>query len=207
VRSINFVITFISSPRSTPPREFEPRRPSNSSLTSAELRGLCGRLAPLRQVEENLIALLSGHTAAPPRRRSLSQIRDAEDPESEAGLKTSKMLQEIIFPSRGGWKQKFNPSRRSIESEQTETTDGQPRRILAELSDDMMKLWEDPSVQSLLKLAEIRLDEQPGLWVSSKSTPCLISSAHHRQLFRSNIACYKGGLCPSTRWLWSIRAT
>lgn len=86
------------------------------------------------------------------------------------------MPQEIVFPSRGGWKQKFLPFRRSIESEQTETTDGQTQnfqlqRMIATSADDMMKLWGDSSVQSLLKSAEIRLDEQPGLCVSSKSRP------------------------------------
>ena len=99
------------------------------------------------------------------------------------------MPQEIVFPSRGGWKQKFLPFRGSIESERAETTstDGQTknfqlRRLVAASADDMMKLWGDSSVQSLLKSAEIRLDEQPGLWVSSKS-PDLISQCSSSTAF------------------------
>jgi len=168
VRSINFVITLITSPRPIPVREGEPHRPSNSSQISPELRRLCIRLAPLRQVEENLISLLSGRHA-PTRRRSQSHLQDPEgDQENDppSATKGLKSLQEVVFPSQGRWKEKFSSTRRRSEDSQLPagvgSSDGHSR-ILTALTDEMVNLWEDQSVQTLLLSAEIRLDEQPGL--------------------------------------------
>jgi guanine nucleotide-binding protein subunit alpha len=172
VRSINFVITFITSTRSVPAREGEPSRPSNSSLITPEIRRLCIRLEPLRQVEDNLISLLSGR-AAPPRRRTLSQLKNIVDPEVESLPKATKLPQELVFPSEGRWKEGFSrPARLSLDSQHpgailsvNQSKDGQSLRILAALGDEIMRLWEDSTVQSLLKSAEIRLDEQPGFFL------------------------------------------
>lgn len=45
--------------------------------------------------------------------------------------------------------------------------DAQSRRILAALGNDIANLWKDDFVQQSLKEAEIALQEQPGLYVSS----------------------------------------
>jgi len=95
-------------------------------------------------------------------------VKDTEA--SEADSKSQRLPQEIVFPSEGRWKEGFNRPRLSLDSQRpgsvssvNQSQDGQSRRILASLGDAMVKLWEDPTVQSLLKLAEIKLDEQPGL--------------------------------------------
>ena len=97
-------------------------------------------------------------------------MRDTEASEAESLSKTQRLPQEIVFPSEGRWKEGFNRPRLSLDSQRpgavssvNQSQDGQSRRILAALGDEMVKLWEDPTVQSLLKLAEIKLDEQPGL--------------------------------------------
>jgi guanine nucleotide-binding protein subunit alpha len=125
-------------------------------------------------VEDNLISLLSGR-AAPPRRRTLSQLKNIVDPEVESLPKATKLPQELVFPSEGRWKEGFSrPARLSLDSQHpgailsvNQSKDGQSLRILAALGDEIMRLWEDSTVQSLLKSAEIRLDEQPGLYVCS----------------------------------------
>lgn len=161
------MITFVTSTRTIPTRDGElPPLPPNSSQISLELRRLCVQLGPLRQVEENLISLLSGRTA-PPRRRTVSQLKDADDPEVESLSKVTRLPQEIVLPSEGQWKGFGRTTRLSLDSKQPtpQSQDGQVRRTLATFGDEMVKLWEDSMVQSLLKLAELRLDEQPGLYV------------------------------------------
>lgn len=49
----------------------------------------------------------------------------------------------------------------------TDHEDAQNRRILAALGDEIADLWKDDFVQQSLKEAEIALQEQPGLCVSS----------------------------------------
>jgi len=117
-------------------------------------------------VEENLISLLSGR-AAPPRRRTVSQLKDTDDPEVESLSKVTRLPQEIVLPSEGQWKGFGRTTRLSLDSQQPtpQSQDGQSRRMLAILGDEMAKLWEDSMVQSLLKLSEIRLDEQPGFFL------------------------------------------
>lgn len=169
------MVTFITSTRPFPTRNGESSRPPNSSQITPEARTLCTKLAPLRQVEENLILILSGR-AAPPRRRTTSQTQDRDDPEDECPSNASRLPPEIVFPSKSRWKGGFGLTRLFLDSQQpgsvssvNQSLYGQSRRILATLGDEIVKFWNDPTVQSLLKLAEIRLDEQPGLYVCSSS--------------------------------------
>jgi len=118
-------------------------------------------------VEENLILLLSGRIA-PPRKRTLSQAKDSDAPDSESSQKASRLPPELVFPSEGRWKASFGRPRLSLDSgvsSVNQSKDGQSRRIMASLGDEIVKLWEDPTVQTLLRLAEIRLDEQPGFFL------------------------------------------
>jgi len=101
----------------------------------------------------------------------VSQMKDTGDPEVEPS-KATKLPQEIVFPSKDRWKQVFAPTRLPLDSQQAgvvssvnQSQDGQSRRILAALSDEMVKLWEDSKVQALLKSAEIKLEEQPGFFL------------------------------------------
>lgn len=172
VRSVNFIITFVNAPKTRESSRnhdaSSSRRPSNASTISAELRKLCVRLAPLRQVEEDLIAMLSGRPA--PSRRSRNKQYDELG--EDWSVSKPNVLQEIAFPSGGRWKQTFSLSlsRRSEESSSGSSTrsadsskDGQTRRILAALGEDITALWKDPTVQTFLQKAEIALEEQPGL--------------------------------------------
>ncbi|KAF9530040.1 guanine nucleotide binding protein, alpha subunit [Crepidotus variabilis] len=169
VRSINFVISFVSSSRLPPPREDKARRPSNSSQLNPELRKLCIRLAPLRQVEEKLISLLSGRMVPARKGRSKRDSVDEDDvsvyslPDSQK--EPQKLPQEIAFPSNGGWKVNFTSMMGRGQSPFEANEGDQATRILTTLTNDMVALWKDQSVQMLLKQAEIRLDEQPGFFL------------------------------------------
>ncbi|KAJ3513146.1 hypothetical protein NLJ89_g3115 [Agrocybe chaxingu] len=163
VRSVNFVVNYIST-RNQGIRDApfgHERRASNSGPLTADLRKLCIRLAPLRQVEENLIKILSGRL--PPRSLDdpIGRVNQAYNPAKAP---------EVSIPSGSGWKQALSLKRRSEESQNTRSTaerseDGQSRRILAALGDDIAALWRDPVVQQTLKAAEIALDEQPGFFL------------------------------------------
>lgn len=165
----------MTSSRALPARDGKPRRPSNSSQISSELRTLCIRLAPLRQVEEMLISLLSGRLVTARRHPppviddDQSSLYSVADSQKEA----QKLPQEIAFPSNGGWKVNFQTLLAQRASEDSSVANARRAhnrdvpRILSALANDMTTLWADQSVQKLLKSSEIRLDEQPGLYSAS----------------------------------------
>ncbi|PPR01953.1 hypothetical protein CVT24_011102 [Panaeolus cyanescens] len=193
VRSVNFVVNFISSrsySRDTNAVSFIRDRPSSSSLASTtpsvttatsistELRKLCIRLAPLRQVEENLVKFLSSAGAGQDPTSSYANGEHASD--KIKGMLTYHPLKasEVSIPSGSSWKRGLSLQRRS-EDALTEAShgssgsqtlaersdDGQNRRILAALGEDMAALWANSTVQQSLASAEIALEEQPGFFL------------------------------------------
>ncbi|KAF8156718.1 guanine nucleotide binding protein, alpha subunit [Crassisporium funariophilum] len=172
VRSANFIVNFIST-RNQGLRDSasnHQRRPSTASPMSPDLRKLCIRLTPLRKVEENLINALAGRKPTP----KSSVITDETAVMQQQPYNPARAT-EVSIPSGSGWKQAFSLQRRSEESttsssrSSTRTNelseDGQNRRILAALGDDIAALWKDASVQQALKAAEIALEEQPGFFL------------------------------------------
>ncbi|EAU82769.1 hypothetical protein CC1G_10888 [Coprinopsis cinerea okayama7 len=179
VRSINFLVNFLSS-RLTNLRDSTNQhshslstQSSSSSLHSSassppskkngqntELRKLLVRLAPLRQVEDSLARALSGGSLS----NSSSPFSPAYNPAKAP---------EIAFPSGYGWKKALLSGRKlgsgnggnggNGSSDMSEF--GQASRILAACGEDIVKLWNDPGVQQILKAADIALDEQPGFFL------------------------------------------
>ena len=148
VRSVNFILNFLAGGFSglrdsaLVKQEHQPAY----GIMTAELRKLCARLAPLRQVEESLSKALSGSSDKGQR------YNPAKAP-------------EVSIPSGSGWK-KALAARRSEESNVSragELDDGRNRRILAACGEDIARLWNDPTVQHSLRSADIALEEQPGL--------------------------------------------
>lgn len=191
VRSVNFVVNFISNRSGSNDSNGVPTirdRASSSSLTSAttasatipsippELRKLCIRLAPLRQVEENLIRFLSNGTGMALPHVSYNPVTGEQMSEKLKSMLAYHPLKasEVSIPSGSSWRRGLKRrSEDALTDESNASTgsytlaersdDGQNRRILAALGDDMAALWTNRVVQQSLKSAEIALEEQPGL--------------------------------------------
>lgn len=174
VRSVNFIVNLVLS-RSQGLREsVQNHQRTPSSVISPDLRKLCIRLAPLRQVEESLIKFLSGDES--PRSDDTSGVNSQPYHPAKAP--------DISIPASNKWKQALSTQRVSVDSRPSSTRsgdkfgDGQSRRILAALGDDMAALWKDNTVQEILKSSDIALEEQPGLYVifNLKSLLYILSS-------------------------------
>ncbi|KIM46923.1 hypothetical protein M413DRAFT_7609 [Hebeloma cylindrosporum] len=162
VRSVNFIISFLTrnqqgkqGGRDSIGSNHQRKASAAGAAVSPEIRKLFTRLAPLRQVEENLIAIISG--------RSTSKSSDGS--QSQSQYNPSKV--ELSVRSGSGWKQALSLVRESVESSESSTRsiDHESRRILAALGDDIANLWKDDHVQQSLKEAEIALQEQPGFFL------------------------------------------
>ncbi|KIM42104.1 hypothetical protein M413DRAFT_70485 [Hebeloma cylindrosporum] len=162
VRSVNFIINLLSrsqSQRDSIGSNHQRKGSTAGATVSPELRKLCARLAPLRQVEENLITIISGRSAT--KSTDGSQFQSHYNPTNSI---------ELSIRSGSGWKQALSLVRKSVESSGSSTRsvdheDAQIRRILAALGDDIATLWKDDFVQQSLKDSEIALQEQPGFFL------------------------------------------
>lgn len=137
-----------SSPTVTTPKEYPP-------LTSDHLK-LKMRLAPLTQVEAALIRRL-----LPP---------DQVEGLSRSNLTAPPFHQEISVNSSAAWKNAFNRlirnsgGRDSCDSIDLNWSDPQdPGVVLHACSDDMVKLWVDPTVRKLMEIEKMRPEEMAGL--------------------------------------------
>ena len=115
------------------------------------------RLAPLIQVEAALIRKL-----VPP-----DQVEDF----SRSHLSSPPFPQEISVNSSTGWKTAFNRLLRNTNGrESCDSVDlinwsdpDDPGVILHACSDDMIKLWADPTVRRLMEIEKMRPEEMAGL--------------------------------------------
>ncbi|KAF9480954.1 G-alpha-domain-containing protein [Pholiota conissans] len=165
VRSVNFIVNFLLSQTSSVRESASsPRRRSSGGPLSSDLRRLCVRLGPLRQVEETLLRTLSG--------RSTFTSFDERSAVNQQTYNPAKAT-EVSLRSGTGWRQGFSlsssksddSSGSSSRSDTMVGEDGQSRRILAALGDEIATLWKDPYVQKALQAAEIGLQEQPGFFL------------------------------------------
>lgn len=159
-----------------------------------ELLKLKLKLAPLLAVEGVLIRRLtpdgSGETEATQLTRSHGGT-NSQNGNGDAGAPSgvglggtkSSIVKEVAVNSTKPWKDTFNKlvhgegQRESFESGDGIDWDDpeDPGRVLHELSDEMIKLWNDPITQLLLEKQNIRMQELAGLYVvprfSSPSSP------------------------------------
>ncbi|TFK41558.1 guanine nucleotide binding protein, alpha subunit [Crucibulum laeve] len=156
VRSVNFVLNFLSS-RFPGLRDANPELHSNTELTfSDELRMLCARLVPLRQVEESLIKAVSTSESMP---------ADV----SKAQIYNPARASEVAIPSGTGWRKIHALKRYSSESKSRASNENpesrQNRCILGALGADISSLWRNTTIRRCLKSAEVRLEDQPGFFL------------------------------------------
>lgn len=125
------------------------------------------RLAPLLQVEEVLIRRLS--PSGSPNFDSAHLAPLTNLPYSERSKNPTK---EVAVNSTTQWKGAFTRfitnTRSSFESDRAIDWDDpdDPGVVLHACSEDMARLWGDPTVKKLLRLKQLRLEEMAGLFVS-----------------------------------------
>ncbi|KAJ7128961.1 guanine nucleotide binding protein, alpha subunit [Mycena crocata] len=163
VRSIRLIINalaeaeaFASSP--TPPSPDDPVYPT----LTPELLTLKMRLLPLQQVEEALLGKLTPGGSIKSPNPPLTEL-----PQSTRGS------QEVSINSATPWKGAFsrlmNNVRTSVDGpEVLEPQDSRDaRQLLHACSEDMIRLWTDPTVKHVLKVHRLRLEDMAGFFLDS----------------------------------------
>lgn len=145
VRSVNFILNFLSD--SLRSRDSALDHSAQGALSS-DVRRLCARLAPLRQVEECLTKEIAG-----------SHLPGLSDTPSYNPAKAS----EVAIPCNSGWRAVLKNKRSEEALKSAGKSDDTNRRILAACSEDITSLWNDAWVRKALKERDIALQEQPGL--------------------------------------------
>lgn len=124
-----------------------------------ELKMLRMRLLPLLAVEESL-------------RRKLIPEGSTECEATQLSNSPKRYIKEIAVNSAGHWKDTFsrfvNNERESFESQEAiDWNDpNDPGILLHACSQDIIRLWKDPTIQKLLKKQNLMLEEVAGLWVA-----------------------------------------
>lgn len=131
------------------------------SLTAEHLK-LKMRLSPLVQVEQALVRKLT-----PPG----STEFEATHLTNVSNYQYTPRTKEVAVNSQFAWKHMFSrflpDSRDSMDSEEGINWDDpqDPGRIIYACGEDMIRLWNDETIKALLKSLNIRLADQPGLYV------------------------------------------
>jgi hypothetical protein len=130
---------------------------------SPELLRLKMRLLPLQQVEENLLRRLSSAASSEFEATRLSPMTNVPY-SSRAGKH-----KEITVNSTSHWKDAFGrllaTARTSFQSsENIDFEDpNDPGVVLHACADDMIQLWNDPTIKALLSARKQRLEDMAGL--------------------------------------------
>lgn len=177
VRSIRLILDAMSeaqssnSPTSSPTSYVPSRSPSpltptdHPPLTPEHLK-LKMRLLPLQQVEEALLRKLTPAGSAEFEATHLSPVTNLPY--------SGRANKEIAVNSGAQWKGAFNrilastTNRSSIDTVQDIDFENpnDPGVILHACRDDMIRLWNDPTITALLKAHRIRLEDMAGLCAS-----------------------------------------
>jgi guanine nucleotide-binding protein subunit alpha len=142
------------------------------------------KLAALLKVEGTLIRRLtpdgSGETEATQLVRSND---DASGKNGGAGGSSGggvggkiPVINELAVNSTNPWKDVFNRLQHGEDAIDCDDPED-PGRILHDLSDDMIKLWNDPITQVLLEKQNLRMQELAGLYVSFPPPFSFVSSS------------------------------
>jgi len=153
------------------PHDYPDDDTSDSGCLPPELDALQMRLLPIRHIEALLIAKL-----VPPNEEEPVHVGKGVDKGSEIG--SSWRSQEVFVRPGMSWKGALARDARTSgevnghangtmiagrrEVGGFETPD-EPQEVLHACRRDMIQLWNDPGVRSILKLKKIRLEEFPGL--------------------------------------------
>ncbi|KAJ7647554.1 guanine nucleotide binding protein, alpha subunit [Roridomyces roridus] len=172
VRSVRLILHALgeaeaSSASSVPPGPDEPVYPEISS----ELRTLKMRLSPLQQVEEALLAKLTPGAAFKDRLYAQVDVDEplTNGPESTRG---GNPAAEVAVQSGAPWKGAFNRlianARGSVDGPEVEAQDSrEARQLLQACSEDVIRLWSDPTVKEVLKVHRLRLEDMAGFFLDS----------------------------------------
>ncbi|KAJ7928537.1 guanine nucleotide-binding protein alpha-4 subunit [Mycena leptocephala] len=135
----------------------DPEDPVYPALTP-ELLTLKMRLLPLQQVEEALLGKLS------PSARFNKAYSASPDPQKP---------QEVSINSTTPWKGAFNRLMNNVRSsvdgpEVDEPQDSRDaRQLLHACSEDIIRLWNDPTVKEVLRAHRLRLEDMAGFFLDS----------------------------------------
>jgi guanine nucleotide-binding protein alpha-1 subunit len=140
-------------------------RPSNL-IVGPELLKLKMRLLPLQQVEESLLQKMTPAGSSELEPTHLSAVK-----------KKAGKSRELAINSTTQWKSAFGrliaTARASFESSTLAEIDIEAPNdagvILHACSEDIIKLWNDPTVKALLEAQNIRLQDKSGLCVIQTS--------------------------------------
>ncbi|TFK74549.1 G-alpha-domain-containing protein [Pluteus cervinus] len=156
-----------STPRSSLSSPHAPSTPEHTNLPALtpELLKLKMRLLPLQKVEEALLRKLSPTGDEDREATHLSPVTNL----SYSG----RAGNEVAVNSSSAWKGAFSRLLNSRTS--TDTSHDQidfdnpndPGVILHACSEDMIRLWEDPTVKKLLTAQRIRLEDMAGFFLDS----------------------------------------
>ncbi|KAF8995481.1 guanine nucleotide binding protein, alpha subunit [Cyathus striatus] len=166
VRSIRTILDAMTDAQEqmSSPSSVSPLAMSRSASPSIKLPTLTPehlklkmRLLPLQQVEEAL----------------LRKLTPAGSPEFEATPRAAKTGKEVAVNSTTPWKGAFSrllsATRSSFESGMDIDFDdpNDPGVILHACAEDMVRLWNDPTIKELLKAVKIRPEDMAGFFLDS----------------------------------------
>lgn len=165
VKSIRLILDAMTDVQAAQALSSSSSRPSSPSpndlpTLSPELLRLKMRLLPLQQVEEALLKKLNPNGAYDIEATTLSTVTN-----------NPTRNKELAVHSSSPWKGAFTrllTGRPSTDGKDTEIdfdfdNPNDPGVILHACSEDMIRLWEDPTVKRLLKAQRIRLEDLAGL--------------------------------------------
>jgi len=169
VRSIRVIIETISDAhKSSVLSSGEDSEDDGNSLFTKDLEFLTTRLLPLRHIENLLIAKL-----APPNEDEATHLGFSGSHKQRGG-------QEVFVRPGVGWhgaliKSHKNGRPMSAGNAGIETPD-EPQSVLHSCRHDIMALWQNTDVHTILKRRKVRLEELPGFYLNDLDR---ITSLHY----------------------------
>jgi guanine nucleotide-binding protein alpha-1 subunit len=171
VRSIRLILDAMSEAQASSVSQLGSSSASSKTLKYPTLTPehfkLKMRLSPLQQVEEILLRRLRPTGSAELEATQLSSTTNLP----YTG-RTRNNSAEIVVNSSTPWKNAFSrllssaTARSSLESSQGIDFDDpqDPGVVLHACADDMIRLWNDPTVKELLRVRKTRLEDMAGLY-------------------------------------------
>lgn len=151
-RSVNFIVDILTEELdATQPGPLEEGSPTNDFGLTEQHKSLTRRLAPLRQIEWDLRALLGSGS---------SEGEETREQKSSPEAKAS--FQEFALRSSSGWKSVLDHIRNPAEGK-AQTLHQVACNVIIGCKDDIRSLWSDAAVQQILQRREVRLEDTPGL--------------------------------------------